>query len=151
MGYLFATVKIQIHLLVPQCKVLEAFYKAVPPLLLPLIYVKLCSVCEALSFALLHSEIQTLKRTVSSPPAATLNLACQNTSSSSATTTTTSSADPNSVVCGQVVYATLIFEWVIENKTKTKRRIKQLQCAWAFLGGLWQNELNLVLPSASYR
>ncbi|KAG7236980.1 hypothetical protein INR49_032911 [Caranx melampygus] len=45
----------------------------------------------------LQSEIQTLKRTVASPPPATLNLACQNTSSPSATTTTTSSADPNSV------------------------------------------------------
>ncbi|XP_035474592.1 RAB11-binding protein RELCH homolog isoform X4 [Scophthalmus maximus] len=50
----------------------------------------------------LQSEIQTLKRTVSSPPPTTLDLGSQNTSSPSsssttATTTTTSSTDPLSL------------------------------------------------------
>ncbi|XP_068437320.1 RAB11-binding protein RELCH homolog isoform X6 [Clinocottus analis] len=46
----------------------------------------------------LQSEIQTLKRSVSSPPPATLNLGSQNTSHpSSSATTTTSSTDPLSV------------------------------------------------------
>ncbi|XP_045921446.1 RAB11-binding protein RELCH homolog isoform X4 [Micropterus dolomieu] len=47
----------------------------------------------------LQSEIQTLKRTVSSPPPSTLDLGSQNTShpSSSSTTTNTSSSDPVSV------------------------------------------------------
>ncbi|XP_042366178.1 RAB11-binding protein RELCH homolog isoform X2 [Plectropomus leopardus] len=46
----------------------------------------------------LQSEIQTLKRTVSSPPPATLDLASQNTSNpSSSTTNTTSTTDPPSV------------------------------------------------------
>ncbi|XP_059182579.1 RAB11-binding protein RELCH homolog isoform X2 [Centropristis striata] len=46
----------------------------------------------------LQSEIQTLKRTVSSPPPATLDLSSQNASNPSAcTTTTTSSTDPLSV------------------------------------------------------
>ncbi|KAL7373877.1 hypothetical protein ABVT39_016417 [Epinephelus coioides] len=46
----------------------------------------------------LQSEIQTLKRTVSSPPPATLDLGSQNTSNpSSSTTAITSSTDPPSV------------------------------------------------------
>lgn len=52
------------------------------------------------------SEIQILKRTVSSPPPTTLDLGSQNTStpsssSSSSTTTNAFTSDPLSVVCGQ--------------------------------------------------
>ncbi|XP_026220123.1 RAB11-binding protein RELCH homolog isoform X5 [Anabas testudineus] len=54
----------------------------------------------------LQSEIQTLKRTVSSPPPTIQDLGSQNTSNSSSSstnnTTTTSSTDPLSVVCSQL-------------------------------------------------
>lgn len=65
-----------------------------------------------------NSEIHTLKRTVSSPPPATLDLGSQNTSNPSSSTTTT---DPLSVVCGQfecIMHRLMLIEPVSCNKKK---------------------------------
>lgn len=57
-----------------------------------------------ISFHLPHSEIQTLKRTVSSPPPTSLDPGSQNSPNHSSSITTACTSDPPVVVCGHFEY-----------------------------------------------